>query len=1180
MIVYNYKKKNNTNSNIKSNHSNSNNGNTNNHINNINNTNNTNNNNNNQYTSISIKQTIKMNNLDSISQYNNNQNLNNKLLTNFFTHNNNSNHNSNGNTYNNTNTENTINTGISGNFNNTNTNNLDSIVEVIQSKYGNYKTHFNDIIQHNSKTKAVNLPSVYTNNGNKNSNNNSNKNNSNVLIYNINEKKHYFSQSKFYKHNNSNHTNNANTNTMHNVNTSNENYNVNINRDLNPLSLSISKIKLSNNENMEMEKMGIYCKEANKNIIQTRYIRTNNTNTNNINTIKDIALNTNNNKKIHNLNDINSKKLQQQYNITIENSNSNNNNSNKKIKNLNSLFNNSIINNCVAECEKIIVPNISNNIHTNNANNNNNNTNTNTNTNNTNKTNLIKSKTYLKKQNTANIIRTNNFNHNSSLNITNNTNTAKPNTTSKSKSKTIIKSKSVNKFLENKENTNSINNTNNLHNNILHYNINNPNLSNNPYNNTNLNNASNNPNNNPNNQFNKFIYIIKQGCNPNMIRKLFNHRLNWKESTTFLTTTFNYKWAVSRKKLEFNILSNKLSNITRDISSKRLVNHFEYENEISNKQNLLYNIIEYCESININPFNYIPLTIVLKYQSKNFNKNRLSFEAIFENIQDFLYDSNKPINKPNQNVTNVKNNLNNLQNNPVPNKKIEYSEYFSLENIIPSSQEPQISNSIIKIPNTHYTSKNLWLVKPANLYGGKCIEIIDNPYELMKLVKQFIDGIAKSFKPTITNTTTNININKINIEEEIDAVDDNDNDDDDDDINENSMDYNNNININNNNNNNEIDTNPNIQNLQNTLNINTNPNTNTNQNTNTYNIKQINSTSNKYNNKPTNKYTNTINNDENTPSYNKKKIYKSSAILLQKYIEQPFLYKNRKNDIRMWVLITHTMDIYLFKEGHLKATSSEYSTNTKDKFVHITNYSLQKYNSKFQSHEVGNEISFKEFQEELNKQNSGIEIKRDLIPQMIEIISISLKGVKNKINKKNRKECYLILGYDFMIDCNYKVWLIEINKNTGLVDSSPLISMLIPRMMDDCFRLTLDKVFPVKYSEDVLDKSVVISGASGAVFAYSGVDNKEILEENDEFYSDEDVVVENMQNSNQNNLNKKKKSKSKKKKFINKNIPYNSNNSNTNTNNSNLIYKSPFVIEEYSDYENMWEYLFNINPIN
>ena len=76
----------------------------------------------------------------------------------------------------------------------------------------------------------------------------------------------------------------------------------------------------------------------------------------------------------------------------------------------------------------------------------------------------------------------------------------------------------------------------------------------------------------------------------------------------------------------------------------------------------------------------------------------------------------------------------------------------------------------------------------------------------------------------------------------------------------------------------------------------------------------------------------------------------------------------------------------------------------------------------------------------------------------------------NKINKKNRQYSFLILGYDFMIDEEFNVWLLEINKNPGLSESSPIVKMLLPRMIDNTFSLTIDKLFKNEIILDPINK--------------------------------------------------------------------------------------------------------------
>ena len=68
------------------------------------------------------------------------------------------------------------------------------------------------------------------------------------------------------------------------------------------------------------------------------------------------------------------------------------------------------------------------------------------------------------------------------------------------------------------------------------------------------------------------------------------------------------------------------------------------------------------------------------------------------------------------------------------------------------------------------------------------------------------------------------------------------------------------------------------------------------------------------------------------------------------------------------------------------------------------------------------------------------------------------------MNPNQRKFNFEIFGYDFILDNEFEVYLLEINSNPGLELSSPLISQIVPRMIDDALRLTIDQIFQTAYS--------------------------------------------------------------------------------------------------------------------
>ena len=97
-----------------------------------------------------------------------------------------------------------------------------------------------------------------------------------------------------------------------------------------------------------------------------------------------------------------------------------------------------------------------------------------------------------------------------------------------------------------------------------------------------------------------------------------------------------------------------------------------------------------------------------------------------------------------------------------------------------------------------------------------------------------------------------------------------------------------------------------------------------------------------------------------------KTMYKMNSFIIQKYIERPLLIHKRKFDIRVWVLVSSTGKCYIFKEGYLRTSGSEYeldNENPDNQYVHLTNNAIQKHSKTYGDFEDGNQMSFDAFQE-------------------------------------------------------------------------------------------------------------------------------------------------------------------------------------------------------------------------
>ena len=79
---------------------------------------------------------------------------------------------------------------------------------------------------------------------------------------------------------------------------------------------------------------------------------------------------------------------------------------------------------------------------------------------------------------------------------------------------------------------------------------------------------------------------------------------------------------------------------------------------------------------------------------------------------------------------------------------------------------------------------------------------------------------------------------------------------------------------------------------------------------------------------------------------------------------------------------------------------------------------------------------------------------------MKEQVMKTIYAVRKKLDPFKRKHCFELFGYDFMLDEDFNQFLIEINTNPCIEESSEILKVYIPRMIEDMLKLTVDQMFP------------------------------------------------------------------------------------------------------------------------
>lgn len=191
-----------------------------------------------------------------------------------------------------------------------------------------------------------------------------------------------------------------------------------------------------------------------------------------------------------------------------------------------------------------------------------------------------------------------------------------------------------------------------------------------------------------------------------------------------------------------------------------------------------------------------------------------------------------------------------------------------------------------------------------------------------------------------------------------------------------------------------------------------------------------------------------------------------SSWVVQKYLEKPLLLPGaRKFDMRCMVLVDHNYCIYLYSEGILRTCSVAYSLNDLDnRFAHLANHCLQKDHPDYGSfeEEPDNLMGYEAFANLLKRMgatssdNCPVSLETHILPQIEKQVVYALLAAKEhmEVLDTSSYRCFNLLGFDFMLDDNFKVYLVEVN-------ASPTTDpKLIPQLVEELLRVAVEPLFP------------------------------------------------------------------------------------------------------------------------
>lgn len=186
--------------------------------------------------------------------------------------------------------------------------------------------------------------------------------------------------------------------------------------------------------------------------------------------------------------------------------------------------------------------------------------------------------------------------------------------------------------------------------------------------------------------------------------------------------------------------------------------------------------------------------------------------------------------------------------------------------------------------------------------------------------------------------------------------------------------------------------------------------------------------------------------------------------IIQRYVMNPLLLNGFKFDVRTYMLIASTTPyIVFYHPGYVRLSCVPYTPYTQDAaglHAHLTNQYVQKKHPMYSAMKEDTVWNFERlqsyFDEKYAKEKELPEnwVYTAFTKRMHQIMTTCFHSIRQKLHR--RTGTFDLLGFDFLIDEDFKVWLLEVNINPALHTNCQVLMDLIPGVVDETLKLVLE----------------------------------------------------------------------------------------------------------------------------